>query len=371
MIDVVIIGGGPAGITAGVILQKQGYRTCIIDQKKFPREKLCAGVITTKAFRLIKQIYKEIDFGDLEINYINKICLFYKKEIIGRYVVKNRYAVINRAEFDYALLKYYRKVGGLVLDGQVNYQILYNENKIKLHDGKIIRYRCLIGADGFNSRVRHYVQHKWRASILCFEKFVPNDLNEDTIKIYFGDMLGGYCWRIPCQTRVGIGLGEFYVRGIKRNVKKYAPFFEKQGVCDLNDLKGAFVSCGFYVKKPVKKNVLLVGDAAGLGDAMSGEGIFFAIESGKQAALAVIDFWENGISLSKYMIRIRRIHKKIKEQNKYNKMLYIPGFQKMCMKYMRNNPCFVKRIMDEAISSYKSGYTKEIVKNLLCSCHFL
>ncbi len=46
MEDVVIIGAGPAGITAGVVLQKKEYQTCIIDWQVFPRKKLCAAAIT-------------------------------------------------------------------------------------------------------------------------------------------------------------------------------------------------------------------------------------------------------------------------------------------------------------------------------------
>ena len=64
------------------------------------------------------------------------------------------------------------------------------------------------------------------------------------------------------------------MRKWKRNEKKYVEFYRKQGVENMTGIKGAFVSSGYYVKKPVKNNVLLVGDAAGLVDAMSGEGIF-------------------------------------------------------------------------------------------------
>ena len=209
MTDVVIIGGGPAGITAGVMLQKKGFRTCIIDWQIFPREKLCAGVVTTKTMKLIEYIYKGLNIEDLEMNYINKIEMFYKDTIIGKYTVKNRYGVVNRKKFDNVLLKYYRDSGGRLLDGQKQYQIYYDKNMVTLDSGEEIKYDFLIGADGINSRVRTYVQRKWKSSILCFEKFIPNDLKENTIKIYFGLMLGGYGWRIPGKDRIGFGLGEF------------------------------------------------------------------------------------------------------------------------------------------------------------------
>ncbi len=364
MTDVVIIGGGPAGVTAGVVLQKKGFQTCIIDWQKFPREKLCAGVVTTKALRLIKYIYKGLNIKDLGINYIDKIEMFYKGEMIGKYRVENRYGVVNRERFDNILLEYYRNIGGRLLDGQNCYQICYGQNMIKLGNGEEIEYLFLLGADGINSRVRRYVQRKWKSSILCFEKFIPNDLREDTIKIYFGSMLGGYCWRIPGKDRIGIGLGEFYIRKWKRDVRKYAEFYREQGVEDLTGIRGAFVSCGYYVKKPVKNNVLLAGDAAGLIDAMSGEGIFFAMESGRQAALSIIECIEKNKPLTEYFKRINRIHKRMNEQNKFNKMLYIPGFQRLCMKYMKDNPGYAQAILEDAMSSYQSGYLREFIRSV-------
>lgn len=304
MVDVVIIGGGPAGISAGTVLQRKGYKTCIIDTCIFPREKLCAGVLTSKSLKLIQHIYKNLNFDGMDIRDINKIELLYNGKTIGKYTVDNAYRVINRTEFDNELLKYYKKVGGMVLDGQKDYKLVYEKSVVVLSDGKEIPYRVLIGADGINSKVRSYVGHLWKASVLCFEQFIPNLSGEDTIKIDFAGILGGYSWRIPGKNRIGVGLGEFYIRGMKKKPTKYRRYFNSQGISDISNIKGAFVSFGNFVRKPVKNNVLLVGDAAGLVDAMTGEGIYFAIESGRQASLTIIDQIERNIPLSTYIKRI-------------------------------------------------------------------
>lgn len=361
MIDVVIIGGGPSGISAGTVLQERGYRTCIIDAQQFPRKKLCAGVLTVKSVKLIREIFQNLDLESLSIRHVHKIKLSYKQISIGAYRINNAYSVVDRTEFDNALFQYYKRIGGLAYDGQQNYGIDYDKNIIRLPGGKEISYRFLIGADGINSRVRHYVSGPWKAVILCFEGFIPNVLKEDTIEINFGEILGGYSWRIPSQDRIGVGLGEFYIRGMKRFPQKYRKYFNNQGINNLEDIKGAFVSCGNFIRKPVKNNVLLVGDAAGLVDAMTGEGIFFAIESGKQAALAIIDQLEKGSSLTaSYTGRLRKIHKKIREQKIYHKILYFPVLQPIVIRYLQKNPEFVKHILENAISTYYSGYTREI-----------
>lgn len=360
MVDAVIIGGGPAGISAGTVLQRKGYKTCIIDTRIFPREKLCAGVLTVKSIKLIHHIYEELNFGGMDIRDIHKIELLYNSKVIGKYTVDNAYRVINRTEFDNELLKYYKSVGGMVIEGQKDYEIVYDKSVVVLSDGKEIPYRVLIGADGINSKVRSYVGRSWKASVLCFERFIPNLSDEDTIKIDFAGILGGYSWRIPGKDRIGVGLGEFYIRGMKKKPARYKRYFERQGIRDINSIKGAFVSFGNFVRKPVKNNVLLVGDAAGLVDAMTGEGIYFAIESGRQASLAIIDYLKGNVPLITYISRIEKIHKKMREQSVYNKFLYVPILQWISLGHIRKNPEFVQSVLDNAVSTYHTGYAKEM-----------
>ena len=363
MVDVVIIGGGPAGVSAATILQRKGFNTCIIDSQLFPRKKLCAGVLTAKSIKLLQSIYKGLDLESLSIKHIHKITLLFNRTTIGEYSITNAYSVIDRTEFDNALFQYYKKIGGLAYEGQRDYRIDYKKNMIILSDGTEIPYRILIGADGINSKIRSYVSHTWRASVLCFEEFIPNASQEDTIKINFGGILGGYSWRIPGKDKIGVGLGEFYIRGMKRKLRKYRKFFQSQGVNDLQRINGAFVSFGNFVRKPIKNNVLLVGDAAGLIDAMTGEGIFFAIESGRQAALTITDYLEKGIPLTAYSNRLQKIHRKMKEQSIYNKLLYVPVLQLISLRYIMKNPQFAQSVFEDAVSTYHSGYTKEIRKN--------
>jgi flavin-dependent dehydrogenase len=54
--DVIIVGGGPAGSTAGYLLRNFGLKILIIDKNNFPRQKLCAGCITYKTVRLLERI---------------------------------------------------------------------------------------------------------------------------------------------------------------------------------------------------------------------------------------------------------------------------------------------------------------------------
>ena len=55
--DVIIVGVGPAGSTAGYLLSKFGFKVLLIDKFNFPRQKLCGGLLTFKAYRLIARIF--------------------------------------------------------------------------------------------------------------------------------------------------------------------------------------------------------------------------------------------------------------------------------------------------------------------------
>jgi len=72
--DVIIVGGGPAGTTAAYLLDKKGYEVLIIDKKKFPRNKLCGGLLTKKTLNILSDIYN-FNVKDLKkdkvINYIS------------------------------------------------------------------------------------------------------------------------------------------------------------------------------------------------------------------------------------------------------------------------------------------------------------
>ena len=56
-VGTVIIGGGPSGTACGYYLQAKGIPNIIIEKKTYPRDKLCAGLVTTKTYRMIGKIW--------------------------------------------------------------------------------------------------------------------------------------------------------------------------------------------------------------------------------------------------------------------------------------------------------------------------
>lgn len=350
MFDIIIIGGGPAGTTTGTLLQRQGYKTCIIDSKVFPREKLCAGVLTPKSISCIEQVFEGLDLAKLQLQELCHINFFYNDNALGSFKLQSPFRAANRSIMDYELLKYYQSVGGKVYQGQRDYKIQYDKNQMILADGTTLDYKVLVGADGINSHVRRFVDSGWKTAFFCFETYIPNVDKEETIQIYFTRKTKGYYWRIPGKERIAIGLASAYKVGDKDCIDNYKDFFHKQGIKDLSNVKGYFYSYGDYVKKPVKDNVILVGDAAGLIDAITGEGLYYALESGHQAGLFIVDYLEQKESLDKYAARLKEIHAGIDQQKLYNKFIYAPFVKDMGFKYMKEHPDKVQRVLDRVIA---------------------
>ena len=100
--DIVIVGGGPAGASAGLALSKFSNSICIIDKCLFPRPKLCAGIITQKAIQILKTILPEFEFSNY--HFTNNISLFSQHNIKCEFSVKYPLMLVEREQFDCELL---------------------------------------------------------------------------------------------------------------------------------------------------------------------------------------------------------------------------------------------------------------------------
>lgn len=204
--------------------------------------------------------------------------------------------------------------------------------------------------------------------MFCLEGFIPIDRQHSggKISIYFGISKYGYAWKIPSCKNIGVGMGELKIKGSKRTFDKFLEFNKQLNVVGKQKIRGAAISCGTYIRKPVKNNVLLVGDVAKLIDAITGEGIYFAIYSAELVALTIDRHFKKDESLSSYNTRIRKIHDIIRKQNFYNNFLYIPICQKIVLLFVKENHDFILTLLNDVISTYHLSYTKAITNWYKC-----
>jgi len=354
--DVVIVGGSCAGAAAGYVLANAGKKVLILDKAIFPRKKLCGGMITEKTITILKKVYDNIPL-DIVIN--SKFSTFgiyhAEKGKICKYTSpSNKLYFVDRAIFDEYFLKRAESIGCTVYMGQK--VTVIKENSIITESGEEISADYILGADGSHSIVHKsgFAEKEKRNSAIAFEVDVTyedlkcfNDNDGIFPKIYFGFINDGYGWVFPKKEFATVGLGGLIHSN--KNIRNLFMVFLKNIVkqnLDYLSLKISGFPIPFHnlIEKPALKSKLLLGDAAGLIDPITGEGIYFAILSGKLAAEAIL---ANGDSASNYnnLIKIN-IRKYLNQAYFVKYFLFHPKFNRYAMFKMKNNAKYCKYYFD-------------------------
>jgi len=287
MVDVVIIGAGPAGTAAAFDLLDKGFSVMLLDKYAFPKKKACAGGITPKARALFRY--------DISSLIRQECCSIKIRPQPGRaFVIQDKNPLchmVQRWELDLFSLNMVQRKGAQF---QVVKKIVSIEEK-KLHteirtSDQLIKSRYLIGADGANSIVRRLTHPFCRVNRYpALEADIRVDHSERHSMEFDFSMPGkGYYWIFPKGNHLNIGIysttGHPALK--QRQLAEYAQ--KRFGTDRLQAVKGYPIGVGGYAHCPGSGRVLLSGDAAGFGENLLGEGIYFALKSGQAAARAIV-----------------------------------------------------------------------------------
>ncbi len=310
--DVIIIGAGPAGTTAGYSLAKAGLDTLIIDKAAFPRRKICGGGLTHRAyleipFDISPVIHRQVNWGYLGFRG-RKVTAIHDDQPVAY--------LVDRASFDDYLLTRAVEQGSSTRLGERFLSLAEGNNHMIIKTDKT-RYRCryLIGADGVHSRVAKSIGiDPSKVTSLAYEARLarPPDDNHpllDSITFDFGTLLWGYGWIFPKKDHINAGVFRSWPgkRTSKRLLTRFIhqhPILKQLPILDIRAFPGPL---GGW-RHPVQKcNILLAGDAAQLVDPWLGEGIYYALISGRMAADAIINSEKGGKEgIQDYAHRIHR-----------------------------------------------------------------
>jgi len=296
--DVVIVGGSCAGAAAGTILAKAGRNTLIIDKAKFPRQKLCGGMITEKTVRLLQEIYS-VSFDTIIDSRYNAFGVYHSS--LGRVSSHKSDAtlsMIHRDTFDDFFLEEAKKAGCKTCLGDKVVRI-YNTT-INTSSGREIATDFIIGADGSNSIIRKqlYGSTKDEGSPIALEVDIPYKnlkyyLPQEEIFpwIFFGYVKTGYGWLFPKKGFATAGLAGMLLNDDKNLLVAFKRLLAT--VCldptkAIGEIKGHPVPLSTRCDETGSNNILLIGDAAKLVEPLTGEGIYFAALSGSLAAKAIL-----------------------------------------------------------------------------------
>ena len=167
---------------------------------------------------------------------------------------------------------------------------------------------------------------KWKKDLgIAMEVFV-NDLDVREPRIYLGVVNIGYGWIFPNRNKAIVGLGGLIKK--ENFIEKFRSFVSKFGLKSLREIKGHLVPYGNFIEKPVFGNTLLVGDAAGFANPLTGEGIFYAHKSGELAARSIYFHLKENQNLEKVYGKLLRKYllRRLKYAKKVRKMFFKTAF---------------------------------------------
>jgi len=310
--DVAVIGGGPSGAVAAEILAKAGHSTILIE-RKLDNVKPCGGAIP---LGLIEEFQIPDELVEKKLTRMSVRSP--QGKTIFMHMPNGYVGMVRRERFDRYLREKAQKAGAVLVEALVK-KIERSADRFTIHlskDMPPVEASFVIGADGANSKTADELG------------FPPNDLKviamqqrfhysealkpyEELVEIWFDGEVSPdfYGWIFPKTDHIAIGTGTEEHRHNIRQLQKR--FVEKIGLTEKPYLDEA-------AKIPMKprrsftqERAILVGDAAGLVTPANGEGIFFAMRSGKMGAQAMIERIRNKTPLSSYEKEFRRLYSPI------------------------------------------------------------
>ena len=277
--DVVVIGAGPAGSMCAYLLKKAGVECVLIDRATFPREKVCGGSLTHKAYTLLAET-----MPDLKYDYypVRKLKLMIGSKTVSDFEPTEELRIVHRKDFDFALLQQYQRIGGEFVQDAFSAYEEQADGRILVTLKSGVQYLCryLVGADGANSRVRRQAKGTYHGNVLCMEQYVEK--TKDCMEVSLSsEYNGGYYYWFPGPDHDIVGYGDKQLTpAMFRNM------MERFGVKETK-IKGAYV--------PVEEvetdndHIILIGDAGGFPNKLTYEGIYYALATGRNASIAIIE----------------------------------------------------------------------------------
>ncbi len=356
--DVVVVGAGPGGATAAANLAAEGLDVLLLERNRLPRDKPCGGGLSPKTYRLL-----DLDFDDLVLARPKRVTL--QAPRYGPVTVESRTDsiwMIQRSAFDQRLVDHAIDKGA-----QLRTNIIVREvragDAAKLAevetDGGYLRARAVIGADGSDSVVARSVglrSHRDRHYILALEAETTRPANtpEEAAIIDFS-LARGYSWFFPKGELCNVGVGTDDRRQFRQLRQHLARFVERHHLAFSQPLRvvGHKIPAWSRAEPLHRGNVVLVGDAAGVADPFFGEGIAYAVQTGRFAAAAVSQFCQgHWPDLTAYTISVQSVlARDLRFWSILSQVIY--RAPSLSLRLLASNRLF-QRLADQAISGDKS-----------------
>lgn len=332
--DVIVIGGGPAGAVSATYLSRFGFRTAVIERKKYPRETLCGEFLSPEVFGHLRNLNLENKFLDLKPNRITSFRFISGDRTYSSNLPFESFAV-KRSILDEFLLNEAVSSGSNLFQPAAAEEII-NEGRRFLvrisfrNETRELSSKFLIGAYGkysvldkklhrnFIKKTTGYYGIKFH---ICESKL--KNIDDSCIYLFRGDNIytginsvgGGVatvCFLVRKQDSKRTP-SDHLAFLFKENKQLSDIFYNKTPDLRLQEIFGAG-NIFFGRKELVQNGVILIGDAAGIIAPLAGDGIGMAFLSARTAAEIINEAGEKNLSHNEideiYKIKWRQMFSK-------------------------------------------------------------
>jgi geranylgeranyl reductase family protein len=293
MYDIIIVGGGPSGASAGRRAGKLGLNILLLEKEEFPRYKPCGGGLSKHAIS-----YLDFELPEDVIEWeITGARVFYKDQLIEAHKDYRLSVLVSRDMFDNFLLEKAKETGIEVHTGEKALCCREMPEYVEVESNRgTYRAKFAIVSEGAQGLVKTCVRPADTKEEygICMVAEVPAEEKEieerlgRAIELHFDVVGGGYGWIFPHKTYYSVGIGGV-VKDLSHPKEAMLEFLRVNGFRGDYKLHGHKIPWGGIKRKVSGSRVLLSGDAAGFVDSFSGEGLAYAISSGQFAAEVIAE----------------------------------------------------------------------------------
>jgi geranylgeranyl reductase family protein len=350
MKTVAVLGGGPAGATAAERLARAGLRTIVIDEK-LAWEKPCGGGITYKAYSL----YPYLIENDTPKKLVTDTLLAAPNSGTFKMALTRPLVIYSRTDLNGMLLRRAQAAGAEIEKERV----MSLERKgagweIRTRSGKIDADYCVIAMGARNPLRDVGTQYTAQDTMYALGYWVPGDRAH--IDIQFLPNLEGYIWVFPRAGHLSVGIcgKSESARCLRLRLERY---MDEKSICRkeakfYGHMLPALETRGWRNNRVAGAGWIAVGDAGGLVDPITGEGLYYAVRSGDLASQALLNEQECEMKAERYRQLIARdfgldlTHGAMLAKRLFCGVLCFHGVPSKMIEFMKRSPKFCEIMQD-------------------------
>lgn len=306
-IDVVIIGGGLAGLVSAIYLSKSGIQVVVIEKHTYPRHKVCGEYLSNEVLPYLQ--FLNIDLFELGAKKIKRFIL----STTNGKTIETKLPLggcgISRYTLEYYLAQKARENGATIFHDTVLHVKFINDHfQMVTKNQKKYNAKILIGAHGKRSNIdvnlnRNFL--KSRAPLLAVKNHLKGDFPDDLVALH--NFNGGYCGISKVENN---NINACYLTDLKSFQKfKNTEDFQQNVLYKNKYLKDIYENSEpvfskpltisqitFLPKKPVEQHILMCGDSAGMIHPLSGNGMSMAIRGAYMVSVLIKSYFNGEIN---------------------------------------------------------------------------